>query len=85
MTDGAAKWVVVWDSNENLGGTIGTDDDILYATEYIPPYPPVGGLAELPDMAGSSAPNYIALAGLAAAALVAVTAGALYARRRWLG
>jgi hypothetical protein len=47
--------------------------------------PPVGGLAELPDVCGSSAPNYIALAGLAAAALVALTAGAWYARRRWLG
>jgi len=32
--------------------------------------------------AGSSSPNYIALAALAAAALVALTAGAWYARRR---
>ena len=47
--------------------------------------PPVGGLAELPDAPASSGPNSIALAGLAAAALVALTAGAWYARRRWLG
>ncbi len=46
--------------------------------------PPVGSIAELPDVSDSSAPNYIALAGLAAAALVALTAGAWYARRRWL-
>jgi hypothetical protein len=45
----------------------------------------VGGLAELPDVSDSSAPNYMALAGLAGAALVALTAGAWYARRRWLG
>jgi pimeloyl-ACP methyl ester carboxylesterase len=45
--------------------------------------PPVGGIAELPDASGSSGPNYVALAGLAAGALLAVTAGAWYARRRW--
>ena len=45
---------------------------------------PVGGLAELPDVSDSSSPSYIALAGLAAAALVALSAGAWYARRRWL-
>jgi hypothetical protein len=45
---------------------------------------PVGGIAELPDVSGSSAPNYIALAALAAAALLALSAGGWYARRRWL-
>jgi hypothetical protein len=45
----------------------------------------VGGIAALPDAPSSSPPNYIALAGLAAAALAALTAGAWYARRRWLG
>ena len=54
-----------------------TDDEVINA--------PVGGLAELPDVSDSSSRNYIALAGLAAAALVALTAGAWYARRRWLG
>jgi hypothetical protein len=48
---------------------------------------PVGGIAELPDLAesaGSSARSYIAPAALAAGALVAITAGGWYARRRWL-
>ena len=49
------------------------------------PVAPVGGLAELPDVAGSSGPNYAVLAALAGLALVALTAGAWYARRRWLG
>lgn len=30
-TDGAGTWVAVWSSGENLGGTIGTDRDILFA------------------------------------------------------
>jgi hypothetical protein len=30
-TDGAGHWVAVWYSNENLGGTIGPDSDILVA------------------------------------------------------
>jgi hypothetical protein len=47
--------------------------------------PPVGGIAELPDVSDSPARSYIAIAGLAAVALVAFTAGAWYARRRWLG
>jgi hypothetical protein len=45
---------------------------------------PVGGIAELPEVsADSSGPNYVALAGIAAVALVAFAAGARYARRRW--
>ena len=44
----------------------------------------VGGLAELPNVSDSSSRNYIALAGLAAAALAALTVGTWYARRRWL-
>jgi hypothetical protein len=30
-TDGGGNWVAVWQSGGNLGGTIGTDDDILVA------------------------------------------------------
>jgi len=30
-TDGEGQWVAVWQSDENLGGTIGTDADILVA------------------------------------------------------
>jgi hypothetical protein len=44
--------------------------------------PGVGGAAELPDVSGSSAPTQLALAALAAATLVALTAGGWYARRR---
>jgi len=47
---------------------------------------PVGGIAELPNIAesrGSQSSYYIALA--VTAALLALTAGAWYARRRWLG
>jgi hypothetical protein len=84
-TDGAGNWVAVWQSDDSLGGTIGADSDILNAAEYIPPYLPVGGIAELPEVSTSSAPNYVALAGLAAAALAALAAGGWYARRQWMG
>ncbi len=30
-TDGAGTWIVAWSSTESLGGTIGTDKDILFA------------------------------------------------------
>ena len=30
-TDGAGSWVAVWHSGDSLGGTIGTDGDILVA------------------------------------------------------
>ena len=83
-TDGGGNWVVVWRSEDDLGGTIGTDQDILYATEYIPPYPPVGGIAALPDGSDSAGRNYVALAGLAPT-LALLTAGAWHARRRWPG
>jgi len=44
---------------------------------------PVGGIAELPHVSDSSAGNYVALAAAIAAAVVALSAGAWYARRRW--
>ena len=85
-TDGAGNWVAVWDSGENLGGTIGTDLDILVATSA----PPVGGIAELPEVAGapletggSSGPSAGMLAGVAASA-VALGGAAWYTRRRRL-
>ena len=48
---------------------------------------PVGGIAELPDVAESDsvAGNYILLAALAAAGLIALTAAAWYARREGPG
>lgn len=30
--DGGTNWIAVWDSTENLGGQIGSDKDILFAT-----------------------------------------------------
>ena len=61
-----------------------TDDLPIGIALYLYDAPaPVGGIAELPDASGSPARNYVPLAALAAAALVALTAGALYARRRW--
>jgi len=57
-----------------------------YAGPAITPVP-VGGLAELPDVGGggSSGHIYVAAAAAMAAAVVALTAGACYARKRWLG
>ena len=79
-TDGKGHWVTVWHSDDSLGGTIGTDFDILYAKE--PEAAPVGGIAALPDASDSAGRNYVALAALAAAALGALGAGGWYARRR---
>jgi hypothetical protein len=44
--------------------------------------PAVGGVADLPDVSDSAGRNYVAIAGLAAAALGALTACAWYARRQ---
>ncbi len=30
-SDGVGKWIVAWSSDDDLGGTIGSDDDILYS------------------------------------------------------
>jgi hypothetical protein len=40
-TDGQSRWAAAWRSNDSLGGTIGTDYDILYATA---PYASAGTL-----------------------------------------
>jgi len=56
---------------------------------------PVGGIADLPDVAGGAAAAstqpggasslpYAAIAGASAAVLIVLGAGAWYARRRWL-
>jgi len=42
---------------------------------------PVGGIAELPDVSGSSGRNYALLASAIATAVITLTAGAWYARR----
>jgi hypothetical protein len=45
---------------------------------------PVGGIAGLPDVSSSSGPNHGLLAAAVAAVLLALSASACYARRRWL-
>jgi hypothetical protein len=59
------------------------DTGLLSWTAVAAP-PSVGGIAVPPDVSGSAAGDYVALAGLAAAALAALTASAWWARRRWL-
>ncbi|GAG48239.1 unnamed protein product, partial [marine sediment metagenome] len=66
--------------NMSVVGQIGPLPNLALAV----PISPVGGLAELPDVADSAGRNYVAIAGLAAAALVALSAGTWYARRRWV-
>jgi hypothetical protein len=90
---GPLDWFVVSGSFPSEASALGTlrlamgeplcDTGVLDWTATGTP-PAVGGIAELPDVSGSSAPNHLALAGLGAAALIALTAGGWYARRRWL-
>jgi hypothetical protein len=74
-------------SNAHVADCDGSDD---YATKVCCGTSltgPVGGLAELPDVGegNSSGRMYVAVGGLAVvAALLALTTGAWYARRRWL-
>jgi hypothetical protein len=60
----------------DAGGNVGLE--VITVTTAI------GGVAELPEASDPSGLNYIALAALAAAVLVALSAGAWYARRRWV-
>jgi len=73
--------------NAHVADCIGTDDYATkvccFAGDALPTPPAVGGVADLPEVAGSSGPNYIALAGGLAAVLLSLTAGAWYARRRF--
>lgn len=67
------------------GSEIISEDWVDHPVTEVPPTPPptpVGGIAELPDASDSAGRNYIALAGIAAVALVALSAGGWYARRR---
>lgn len=72
--------LVVGAQHEDVGG----NDDQGRTYVFSSPPVPVGGIAELPDVPDSSAPNHIALAGLAAGVLVALSASAWYTRSRWL-
>lgn len=57
-------------------------DNVLVTALESPP--PVGGIAALPEVSDSAGRNYMALAGVAAAGLLALGAGGWYARRRWV-
>jgi hypothetical protein len=58
-----------------------------FSAKFAMPFDPVGGIAVLPKLAenGSSSFDYVPLSALAAAVVAALTGGAWYARRRWLG
>ena len=98
--DPAATWIYLGAvSGPNITATI--TDASGNTSEFSPPaayFPPVGGIAELPGLAGVSsqeaaargggsnwsAAAHAALAGGLAAAVAAFSAGGWYARRRWL-
>jgi streptogramin lyase len=79
-------------------GTIYIADTYNYRIRSVQGPPAVGGIAELPSLAGtsaggptavaegrgSSAGHYTALAAAMAAGVIAIGAGTWYARRRWL-
>ena len=81
-SEGTAAGTLSISITNPLACTTGTLD--WTATASFPTPPAVGGVAELPDVSGSSVPSYLALAGLAAAALVALMAGGWYASGRRL-
>jgi len=85
LTLSAGEHIYRWEWKQATGGLPATLGSVRIVAEWQEYSPPVGGIALLPDIGDSSASNYIALAVLAGLALVAVTAGARYARRRWLG
>jgi len=75
-------------TNAHVADCDGTNDYgtkvCCYAGSALPTPVPVGGIAELPQVRGSSGPDYIAMAGGFAVVAVVLAAGAWYARRRWL-
>jgi Neuraminidase (sialidase) len=54
-TDGAGNWVVVWNSYDDLGGTIGTDADFLVAAGTPSDEVPVNGMLGLALAAAAAA------------------------------
>ncbi len=70
-------------TNLVAGDTNGVAHIFVHDRDEPPPPQPVGGMAELPHVSGLSGSNHVPLAEVAAVALVAHTATAWYARRRW--
>jgi hypothetical protein len=68
---------------EPTGPSIGAIGTARVVAEWTEPSAAVGGIALLPDISDSSAYNYIALAGVAAAVLFTLAAGVRHARRRF--
>jgi sugar lactone lactonase YvrE len=95
-TDSGGPAGIVIDSSGRLWVADEANNRVLEYDGVAPS--PVGGIAELPDLAGASAQqagapadgsaaspaNYAALTASFAAAAVLITIGAWYARRRWL-
>jgi len=81
-SEGSAEGELLIAITDPIACTTGTLD--WTATASFPPPPAVGGIAELPDVSDSPAASYLALAGLAAAALVTLVAGGWYASGRRL-
>lgn len=81
ITADPAQFHMVWGDNRTITHTH-PDPDVYYDRELI--RLPVGGLAQLPDVSGSSGANYALLAGGLAGAALALAVGGWYARRRWL-
>ena len=49
-TDGSGNWLVVWNSDDTLGATLGTDTDILYSTRSIRPHSALGFRPPAPEI-----------------------------------
>lgn len=81
-------WVTPWDSGTYFvratmdSASLGDLEGDLAGHSQVSPSGGVGGIAELPDVSDPSSPPYAAIVALGAAALVALTAGGWYARRR---
>jgi hypothetical protein len=68
----------------NNAGKVPDNPKTSQVDEFTVGIPAVGGIAELPDVSGSSAWNYVAVAGglAASVAIVTLATGAWYTRRR---